>query len=48
VIYTAKSEHPHDPQLASDFGRIQDLMRAQHSQVIRHITEKTAQVYSAS
>jgi hypothetical protein len=48
VIYTAKSELPRNLQLAPDFGKIQDLMRAQHSQVIRRITEKTAQVHSAS
>jgi len=48
VLFSTKSEYPPGVHESQDFGRIRDLMRAQHFRVIEKIRDKKAQILGQS
>jgi hypothetical protein len=48
VLFSRKSECAPEFRNSRDTGKIQDLMKSQHLQVIREINKKAAQISAAS
>jgi hypothetical protein len=47
VLLSKKSEYPSDVRECRDVSKIQQLMHAQHSQVIREIADKQARILAS-